>query len=90
MIQHMFIQWLATKGRVVAYRDKPLPRPLFIKQMNVLWQDLTKFQSRQIPIVLRFDRHLSSSAAEMPVKFQNNTIIITSNLVTSKLHEIWR
>ena len=34
--------------------------------------------------------HLGSSAAEMPVKFQSNMIITTSNLKASNLHEIWR
>ena len=28
--------------------------------------------------------------AEMPVKFQSDAIIITSNLVASRLHELWR
>ena len=43
-----------------------------------------------ILIALKFDRPLGSSAAEMPVKFQNDTVIRTSNLVASRLHEIWR
>ena len=34
---------------------------------------------------LKFDRHLGSSVAEMPVKFQSDTIIITSNLAGSRL-----
>ena len=44
----------------------------------------------RLPIALKFDRHLGSSAAEMPVKLQRDTIIITSNLVASRLHEIWQ
>ena len=35
-------------------------------------------------------RHLGSSAVEMPVKFQSDTVIVTSYLVASRLHEIWR
>ena len=35
-------------------------------------------------IALKFDRQLSSSAGEMPVKFQSDTIIITSNLHGTK------
>ena len=32
--------------------------------------------------------HLGSSAAEMPAKFRSDTMIVTSNLVASELHEI--
>ena len=32
----------------------------------------------------------AASAAEMPVKFQSDTTIATSNLAASRLHEIWR
>ena len=38
-------------------------------------------------ITLKLDRHLGSSVAELPAKFQSDTIIITSNLAT---HEILR
>ena len=37
---------------------------------------------------LQFDRNPSSSKTEMPVKFQIDTIIITYNLTTLRLHEI--
>ena len=43
---------------------------------------------RFFPIALTFDRHLGSDATEVPVKFQSDTVIITSNLAASKLHEI--
>ena len=48
--------------------------PLFTKQTDVLLQDLVKSRSYEIQvetfqIALKFDRHLCSSAAEMPVKF---------------------
>ena len=39
-------------------------------------------------IALKFDRHLDSRAAEMPVKFQSHTNIITSDLVATRFHEI--
>ena len=47
-----------------------------------------KFESRDIhvqtfPIALKFNRQLSSSAAEMPVKFQSDMIMTTSNLAAS-------
>ena len=69
--------------------------PLFTKGTDVLPQDLAKSRSREIlvqtfTIALKFDRHIGSKAAEMPVEFQSDTIIITSNLATSRLHEIWR
>ena len=34
--------------------------------------------------------NLTGTSAEMPVKFQCETIIITLNLAASRLHEIWR
>ena len=47
---------------------------LFTKRADVLQQDLVK----------------SRSAAEVPVNCQSDAIIITSNLVISRLHEISR
>ena len=41
-----------------------------------------------VPIALKLDRHIGSSTAEMPVKFQSDMIIITSNSTASRLHEI--
>ena len=41
-------------------------------------------------MALRFDRHLDSSAVEMPAKFQNSMIIIAPYLAATRLHEIWR
>ena len=38
----------------------------------------------------KFDKHLCSTAAEMPAKFQSDTIFIISNLEAPKLREIWR
>ena len=55
-----------------------------------------KSRSREIrvytfPSALKFDKHLGSSAAEMFVKFpQSDVIIITTNLVASRLHEMLR
>ena len=37
---------------------------------------------------MKFDRYLGSNAAEVPVKFQSDTIIQTTNLTASRLHEI--
>ena len=68
--------------------------PLFTKQMGILQQDLVKSQTHEIqvytfPITLKFHRHLSSTAAEMHIKLQSYMIIISSNLATLILHEIW-
>ena len=41
-------------------------------------------------IVLKFDRHLGSTAAKVHVKFQNDWKSLNPNLVASKLHEILR
>ena len=51
--------------------------PLFTKRTNVLPQDLAKSRSREIGcyhdrIFLKFDRHLGSTAAEVPVKIQSD------------------
>ena len=56
---------------------------------------ISKPRSRRIrvwtlPIVLKFDKHLGSSAAEVPVKFQIYRIILNTNLATSSLHETLR
>ena len=64
------------------------PGPLFTKGVDASLQDLAKTRIRKIlfytfPITLKFDRHLGG-AAEMPVKFQSDTIIITPNLTTSR------
>ena len=68
------------------------PGPLCTKRQHVLPQNLVKSRSHEIPvytfpITLKFNRHLGSSTAEKPVKFQSDTIIITSNLVASRLRE---
>ena len=66
------------------------PGPLFTKRADVLPQDLVKTRNHKIristfPIALKCDRHLGSSAAEMPVKFQSDTVITTSNLDLTRL-----
>ena len=67
-----------------------IPGPLFTKRTC---REVSKARDSDLDtftIALKFDRHLGSKAAVMPVKFQSYTIIITSNLATSRLHEIWR
>ena len=41
-------------------------------------------------IALKFDRHIGSNAAEVPVKFQSDRTILNINLAASRLHEILR
>ena len=57
--------------------------------------NLAKSRSREIGcysyrITLKFDRHLGSTAAEVPVKFQGDWKSLNPNLVASRLHEILR
>ena len=58
-------------------------------------QNLVKSRSREIGcyndrIALKFDRHLGSAAAEVPVKFQSDWKSPNPNLAASRLHEIFR
>ena len=39
-------------------------------------------------IALKFDRHIGSTAAEVPVKFQSHQTILNTNLAASRLYEI--
>ena len=55
---------------------------LFTTRTDVFPQDLAKPRSHDIygktfPIALKLDRHIGSSANEMPIEFQSNAIIIT-------------
>ena len=55
--------------------------------------DLLKSRSREIGnlnyhITLKFDRHVDSTAAEVPVKFRSDRTILNTNLTALKLCEI--
>ena len=52
--------------------------------------EAANFMFRRFSIVLEFDKHLGSSAAETPVEFLGDTTIIIPNLAASRLHEILR
>ena len=41
-------------------------------------------------IALKFDRHIGSTAAEVPFKFQSDRTILNTNLAASRLYEILR
>ena len=85
--------WLRLE-RCVNQPDCPWPfRPLFIKRVDVLSLDLVQCRSREIwfyinRIILKFDRHLGSAAADVPVKFQGDWTRLNPNLGASILHEI--
>ena len=71
------------------------PGPLFTKRQDVLPPNLAMSRSRVIGccnnrIALKFDRHLGSGAAEVPVKFQSDWKSSSVNLVASRLCEILR
>ena len=71
------------------------PGPRLNIRKDVLSWDLVKSRSREIcikncSIALKFDRHFGSIAADVPVKFQSDTTILSTNLVASRLHEILR
>ena len=77
-----------------SFKTNQILTGLLFTYRTYLLQNLVKCRSREIrvltsPIALKFDRHIGSSATEMPVKFQNDTISITSNLAASRLREIW-
>ena len=62
---------------------------------DVFSWDLVKSRSHEIGtlncrIALKFDRHIGSTAAEVPVKFQSDRIILNTNLAASRLNEILR
>ena len=57
---------------------------------DVIPRDHVKSRIHTFPIDLKFDKRLGNTAAEMPVKFLSDTIIITCNLAASGLHEIWQ
>ena len=66
-----------------------LSGPLFTKRTDVLPKDPVNCRSREIRvytflIALKFDRHLSSRASELPVKCRSNRIMITSNHAASR------
>ena len=86
-------------AKVEAWRrthDKqPLSGPLSNKRTGVLPQDPVKSRRREIGcyndrIALKFDRHLGSTAAEVPVKFQSNWKSLNMNLAAPRLNEILR
>ena len=72
-----------------------LPWAPFQYPKRRLSEDLVKSRSHEIGtlnyrIALKFDRHIGSIAAEVPVKFQSDRTILNTNLAASRLYEILR
>ena len=49
-----------------------------------------KFGHVNYYIASKFDRHIGSSAAKVPVKFQSDRTILNTNLAASGLHNIFK
>ena len=60
-------------------------RRLFVRTRKV-----SKPRDWYFKLSYRFDRHIGSTAAEVPVKFQSDRTILNTNLVASRLYEILR
>ena len=72
-----------------------VPGPRLNIRKDVFSSDLVKSRSHEIGtlncrIALKFDRHIGSTAAEVPVKFQNDRTNLNTNLAASRLYEILR
>ena len=59
-----------------------------VRRLTAISREVSK-QRTLCLIALKFEKRIGSSAAEIPVKLQSETMIITSNLAASTLHEIW-
>ena len=68
-----------------------MPKPK-TKVMTIYSSEVSKPRDMclDFPIALKVDRQLSNSATDKSVEFQSDTIMITSNLAASTLHEILR
>ena len=85
--------FIYTECRSLCFRD--VAGPLFTKRTNLLPQDRVTSRSRAIGchdyrIALKFDRHLGSPRAEVPVKIQSDWKGVNPNLAASRLHGILR
>ena len=88
----MYIQKGLRFGSISLYGDAG---PRLNIRKDVFSQDLVKSRSHEIGtlnchIALKFDRHIGSNAAEVPVKFQSDRTILNTNLAASRLYEILR
>ena len=49
----------------------------------------SEINSKSCRVALKFDRQLRSDTAETPVEFRSHLKILNTNLVASRLDEIW-
>ena len=69
--------------------DRRWPGPVYTKRTNVLPPTLANSRGSEIGsyngrISLKFNRHLGSTAAEVPVKFQSDQKSLNPNIVASR------
>ena len=77
----------------IIYPTRSQSGPRLNIRKYVFSQDLVKSRSHEIGtlncrIALKFDRHIGSTASEVPVKFQSDRTILNTNLAASRLYEI--
>ena len=90
--RRMISIWPLIEGSGWSGLIKAEPGPPFTKRTDVLLYDLVKSRSHKIECrdaynVLKFDRHLSSTAAKVPAEFQSNWKSLKLKLVVSRPHE---
>ena len=80
--------YVQTVARLVVLRA-PFQYP--IRRLAVKSREVSKpIGNLDYRIAMKFDRHIGSNAAEVPVKFQSDQTIINANLAASRLCEILR
>ena len=95
-IEHRgFIDILVSPSHPFANNRKLMSRSRLNIRKDVFPQDLVRTRSHEIDtlnfrIALKFDRHIGSTAAEVPVKFESDTTIPNTNLAASRFYEILR
>ena len=98
-VEFHWIHWSWT-SMIGLERNLGVSQDVYMGTSRVMLQfstkpNLVKSRSREIGccngrIALKFDRHLGSSAAEVPVIFQSDWKSLKPNLAASRLHEILR
>ena len=71
----------------VMTRRLPFPSNTGSLFTTAIYREVLKRRDSGLNFSNRFNRHLGSSVTEMPVEFQSDTIITTSNLAASRVHE---
>ena len=74
---------------VCLYTYPVVTKPVFTKHIDVLLTARACEVSKPRDLNLHFSNHPEISQTSWQHKFQSDTIIIPSNLVALRLHEIW-